>query len=75
MSGNVEIPKKIHFIWMGGKIPSEYLENIRNMAIVCSSMDPPYEVNIWIDSGSRSNNAQNLKPDRLEDYFLRTSGD
>lgn len=42
------IPKKIHFIWVGGLIPIRYITNIYHWA----SLNPDYEVNLWIDRGS-----------------------
>lgn len=53
------IPKQIHLIWIGGKLPKKYLENLNNLTQLCKNMHPVFAVNIWTDQGSRnSNNTQ-----------------
>ena len=42
------IPKKIHFIWVGNPIPDKYITNI----LLWKQKNPEYEINLWIDSDS-----------------------
>lgn len=40
------IPKKIHFIWVGGsKLPAKYIENI----CAWTERNPSFEVTVWVD--------------------------
>lgn len=59
------IPYKIHLIWLGGSMPTEYLDNLRNMTLLCNKMNPAFTVNIWTDQGSRNANG---------DFFQQIAG-
>lgn len=39
------IPKKLHFVWIGGRISEENLSHIKSFA----AANPDYQVNIWTD--------------------------
>lgn len=39
------IPKKVHFVWIGKRIPQQYINNIRSFVV----RNPDYEFNLWID--------------------------
>ncbi len=39
------VPKKVHFVWMGKRIPQKYIDNIRSFII----RNPDYEFNLWLD--------------------------
>ncbi len=41
------IPQKIHFIWVGGSIPPQYLRTIQKVTEVAKR--DGYEVNLWVD--------------------------
>ena len=41
------IPKKMHYIWVGGPIKEEYLDNILKMARVAE--ESGFELNVWVD--------------------------
>ncbi len=41
-------PKKIHFIWVGGPIPPNYLRSIQNLAKVAKRSG--FEINLWLDN-------------------------
>lgn len=41
------IPKKIHFIWLGGKLPFKYLQSIIGLARVAK--ESGFELNLWVD--------------------------
>lgn len=40
------IPKIVHFIWVKNPLPSEYADNIINIA----TLNPQYQIKIWTDS-------------------------
>ena len=42
---NILIPKIIHIVWLGSKIPKEYLYNIKTF----KKLNPNWEVRIWQD--------------------------
>ncbi|HAT6976708.1 TPA: glycosyltransferase [Legionella pneumophila] len=42
------IPSKIHFVWVGGPIPAQYLRTIMDVAAVALKSD--FEVNLWVDN-------------------------
>jgi len=44
---NREIPKKIHFIWLGGPIPEKYLREIMKLSAV--AYRSKFEVILWVD--------------------------
>ena len=44
---SIPIPKKIHYIWVGGPIPKEYLINMILAAKV--AQDSGIELNVWVD--------------------------
>ncbi len=63
------IPKKIHFIWVGGDIPAQYLGNIAHYRALARQSG--FEVNLWTDQ-----EAHILKPAQaigldLADLHLR----
>lgn len=41
----VEIPKIVHFVWVGNPLPTKYQDNIKNWR----DMNPDYEIKLWID--------------------------
>lgn len=43
----IPIPKKIHFIWLGGAIPFKYLQSI--IGLVRVAKNSGFEVNLWVD--------------------------
>lgn len=51
------IPKKLHFVWMGKKLPQEYLNNIRSFV----SRNPDYEANLWIDKQNSFENPNSIQ--------------
>jgi hypothetical protein len=44
-----DIPKKIHYVWVGSNIPCEYIEE----AIQTKILNPDYEMYIWTDAPSQ----------------------
>lgn len=42
------IPKQIHFVWVGGPIKKEYLENI--MKVSAFAKKQGLEINLWVDN-------------------------
>ena len=50
---NISIPKIIHFIWIGSKIPVKYILSVKS----CQQINPSWEIWLWIDDhNSNSNN-------------------
>jgi len=47
---NYEVPKVLHFIWMGKQLPQKYVDNIRNL----SAINPDYKIKIWTDRGAQT---------------------
>lgn len=45
------IPKKIHFIWLGKEIPSQYINNISN--VLATATPGGYQVILWTDNPTR----------------------
>jgi len=41
----VEIPKILHFVWVGNPIPEKYQKNLRKWR----KKNPDYEINLWVD--------------------------
>lgn len=39
-----KVPKQIHYIWIGGTIPTKYIKGIKKSVDVC----PNFQVNLWI---------------------------
>lgn len=37
------VPKKLHFIWVGGLLPDKYISNIKSF----KTNNPEYEINLW----------------------------
>lgn len=54
---NINIPKKIHQIWLGGKIPEKY-DRIRKSWI---DKNPDWEYKLWCDDDIKDFNLQNIK--------------
>lgn len=44
----IELPKKIHFIWVGGAIPEKYLRSIQKLADIAKRSG--FEINLWVDN-------------------------
>lgn len=44
---NSKIPQKIHFIWLGGAIPKEYLFMIYHLAALAKKSN--FKINLWVD--------------------------
>ncbi len=71
------VARKFHFIWIGGKMPEKYMNNLRELALICRCMNPPYELNIWADKGSllanvdAFNNIIGLKVRMVEEELLK----
>lgn len=62
---NKEPPKKIHFIWVGGKIPKNYLETIIQLGALAKQSG--FELNIWVDQEKNISSAlSNLFPQGVE---------
>ncbi|MEY3182187.1 MAG: hypothetical protein RLZ35_172 [Pseudomonadota bacterium] len=55
---NYPIPKIFHYIWVGGKLPLEYLNNLQFFSRICQESD--YTVNIWVDNSSYFENRDDL---------------
>lgn len=79
------MPKKIHFIWVGGPIKKEYMENIENLALLARQSG--FEINVWVDKESnykrkdianpnlRIRNIAELKPRMATDaYYTESPG-
>lgn len=49
---------KIHYIWVGGKIKSEYILNLSN--VLKLSAQCGLKVHLWTDAGSRDFNQEEL---------------
>lgn len=43
-----KIPEKIHFVWIGGPIPEDYLKQI--LALAKIAKDSNFEFNVWCDN-------------------------
>lgn len=54
---NFLIPKKVHFVWMGNRLPHKYLNNIRSFSV----RNRDYEFNVWVDRKSNFEVPQNLQ--------------
>lgn len=54
------IPRKIHVIWLGTKLPPQYLANLQDLAKLCTSTASGCELNLWTDNASRHINAEAL---------------
>lgn len=52
---NVEIPKNIHFIWIGNMIKEKYIHTVIN----CKSINHDYNVILWVDDTSINQNVLN----------------
>lgn len=60
------LPHKLHFIWMGDSINSEYLDNI----VAFSKANPDYEVKIWTDQPNLfSELASSIKRENFDRLF------
>lgn len=46
------VPKKMHFIWIGGPIPQIFADNIKKW----KEKNPDYEVHLWIDTAASNPN-------------------
>ena len=42
------IPKLIHFIWIGSKIPEKYIQSIR----MCLTQNPSWTIFLWVDDNN-----------------------
>jgi mannosyltransferase OCH1-like enzyme len=86
-SNTTEIPKIIHFIWIGAQIPKKYIDTIEN----CKRINDEYRVICWVDNNSMSIDTQeylkncsleikniynylNEEPDQLTKYVLDLLG-
>jgi len=47
------LPNKIHFIWIGGPIPTHYLENILKLT---GELEGKVEINLWTDKNPDASN-------------------
>ncbi len=45
------IPKKIHFIWLGGSLPAQYLDNIKKLAQVAKRSG--FKITLWTDNPTK----------------------
>lgn len=43
-----EIPKNIHFIWIGGELPEKYFRELQQLAMVAN--ENGFKVNFWVDN-------------------------
>lgn len=43
-----ELPRKFHYIWVGGDIPKEYLIAMQRLSLVAE--ENKFEVNLWVDN-------------------------
>ncbi|TAK74023.1 MAG: hypothetical protein EPO11_07555 [Gammaproteobacteria bacterium] len=43
-----ELPKKMHFVWLGGPITEQYLQSIGKLSSLATANG--FEVNIWVDN-------------------------
>ena len=53
-NNTIELPKIIHFIWIGAHIPKKYVDTIEN----CKRINNEYRVICWIDNNSMSTETQ-----------------
>ncbi|MDE6635275.1 MAG: hypothetical protein K2K09_01540, partial [Lachnospiraceae bacterium] len=60
----VDVPRKIHFVWIGGPVTPTVMDYIK----VWAKINPSYEINIWYDS-----NLLCLK--KLTDIFDQMAGE
>lgn len=51
-----QIPHKFHLIWLGGRIPTKYVNNIQTLTQLSKNLDPNFSINIWTDQSSRELN-------------------
>lgn len=47
-----KIPKKIHYIWLGGPIPEAYLRNIQTLAEIARRSG--FEITLWVENEKRN---------------------
>ena len=52
-----EIPKILHFIWIGSQLPEKYIENINTYIV----NNPSYEIWIWHDENTHLDKINNLQ--------------
>ncbi|STX28491.1 putative teichoic acid biosynthesis protein [Legionella beliardensis] len=60
-----EIPKNIHFVWVGGKLPEEKLEKIKNWR----EMNPEFEIMVWTDTPTKNGYLPTSSEDIKYDSF------
>lgn len=58
------VPKKLHFVWIGGAITQTVMDYVR----VWAEINPTYEVNIWYDSNL-------LCMKKLSDIFMQMAAE
>lgn len=61
------IPKKLHFIWIGGRLSENNFANIKSFA----AANPDYELNIWTDKPQNIIIAETLSDSGTFKYNLR----
>ncbi|KTD76582.1 TcdA/TcdB catalytic glycosyltransferase domain-containing protein [Legionella waltersii] len=72
-SSKIPIPKKIHFIWIGGPIPEKYLKSILGLAQVAKLSG--YELNVWVDNEDNYRKPLNHMHKNLHGSDLAVSND
>jgi mannosyltransferase OCH1-like enzyme len=55
------IPKKFHFIWVGGPLPEKYFSTIAQLA--SAALNNHFEINLWVDN-PRNYESTSIKLDR-----------
>lgn len=64
-----QIPLKFHLIWLGGKIPANYIKNLQTITQLSKRVDASFSINIWTDQSSRAIN--NHEFDRIPGLKIR----
>lgn len=75
------LPKKIHFIWLGGPIPEDYLLTIHHIAALAKKSG--FEINLWVDHKrnyektalAKEMEIPNLRVRHIDDVFKRMQAD
>lgn len=68
-----KIPKKIHYIWVGGSIPEKYLNNL--LAVCEVAARSGFEVNLWVDKEKNYYNTLNKMQKNIDPLNLMVTND
>lgn len=67
------IPKKIHFIWLGGNVPEKYCRNILSFASIAKKYN--FEINLWVDKESNYYNTSEKADIKIPNLNLKSISD